>query len=261
MSDGTQRWVTTIGKAEYDKVTLRGYSLTEDLLGKVTFGQMTYLMMMGQMPTPGQTKMTEALLCVLAEHGVTAASIAARVTYANAPEALQGAIAAAILGAGSVHLGSATDCARMLEEALADQPADADLDKLAAATVDKFLAQKRIIPGLGHGTHRGGDPRADKLFEIAHETGVYGRACPLLERIGALASERLGRLLPINVTGAMGAISIDLGVPWQVAKGFAVVGRAMGALAHLTDEVRQPLGHRISAHVVGNFDYEDPPKS
>src|SRR2546423_1373142 len=116
---------------------------------------------------------------------------------------------AAILGAGSVHLGSATDCARMLQEALADQPADADLDKLAAATLDKFLAQKRIIAGLGHGTHRGGDPRADKLFEIAHETGVYGRACPLLERIGALASERLGRLLPINVTGAMGAIAID----------------------------------------------------
>jgi len=260
MPENGERWTTTIGKAEHDKVTLRGYNLTDELLGKVSFGEMTYLMMTGQMPTPGQAKMVEALLCVLAEHGVTAASIAARLTYANAPEALQGAIAAAILGAGSVHLGSATDCARMLQEALADQPADADLDQLAEATVERFLSQKRIIPGLGHGTHRGGDPRAARLFEIARETGVYGRACALLERIEKLVEERRGRLLPINVTGAMGAIDVDLGLPWQVAKGFAVVGRAMGALAHLTDEVREPLGHRISAYVVNNFDYQDPPR-
>jgi citrate synthase len=158
MSDGSQRWVTTIGRADPDKVTLRGYSLTEDLLGKVTFGEMTYLMMMGRLPTPGQAKMVEALLCVLAEQGVTAASISARLTYANAPEALQGAVAAAILGAGSVHLGSATNCARMLQEALADQPADADLQAIAERVVDTYRAQKQIIPGLGHGTHRGGDP-------------------------------------------------------------------------------------------------------
>src|ERR671932_2478868 len=110
---------------------------------------MTYLMWTGRMPSEGQSRMVEALLCVLSEHGVTAASISARLTYANAPEALQGAIAAAILGAGSVHLGSATDCARMLQEALADQPADADLDKLAEATVERYLSQQRIIPGLG----------------------------------------------------------------------------------------------------------------
>jgi citrate synthase len=191
---------------------------------------------------------------------MTSSAIAARLTYYTAPESVQGAVAAAVLGAGSVHLGSATDCAHLLQDALADAPADANLDNLAAQIVERYFAEGRILPGLGHRTHSGGDPRADRLFEIARETGVDGRHSELLRRIGRLASERRGRLLPINVTGGMGAIASDLGVPWQVAKGFAIIGRSMGAVAHLADEVREPMGRRMSNLINEHVVYQDPPE-
>ncbi len=258
MAQVEETFVTTMGRAEHDRVVLRGYDLCEELVGHVTFGQMAYLMIVGRMPTPGEARMTEALLCVLVEHGMTSSAIAARLTYSTAPEAIQGCVAAAILGAGSVHLGSATDCARMLQEALAGQPDDADLDALAEDVVTRYLTAKRIIPGLGHRTHSGGDPRADRLFAIARETGVAGRNCTLLQLIADKASARRGRLLPINVTGAMGAISCDMGLPWQIAKGWAIIGRSLGAVAHLADEIREPLGARMSALINRHVVYEDP---
>ena len=259
MSEALAPLVTTLGKAEHDRVILRGYDLCEELVGHVSFSQMTYLMIMGRMPTDGQARMIDALLTVLVEHGMTASAVAARLTYHSAPEALQGAVAAALLGAGSVHLGSATDTARLLQETLADAPEDTDLEPIAQELVDRYLRERRILPGLGHAQHTGGDPRANRLFAVAHESGVHGRYCTLLERLGAIATERRGRTLPVNVTGAMGAISCELGVPWQVAKGFAVIGRSLGAVAHLADEVRDPLARRISRLVDANVVYEDPP--
>ena len=261
MAQTQEAFVTTMGKAEHDRVSLRGYDLCEELVGHVTFGQMAYLMIVGRMPTEGQARMTEALLCILVEHGMTSSAIAARLTYATAPEAIQGCVAAAILGAGSVHLGSATDCARMLQEALTDQPENANLDAIADAIVERYLTQKRILPGLGHRTHSGGDPRADRLFAIAAETGVAGRNCDLLRRIADKATARRGRLLPINVTGAMGAISCDLGLPWQIAKGWAIIGRSLGAIAHLGDEIREPMGGRMSALINAHVVYQDPRSS
>jgi citrate synthase len=258
MDDHPPRLVTTVGKAERDRVILRGYDLTKELVGHVSFAHLTYLMLMGRMPTEGQARMVDALLTVLVEHGMTGSAIAARLTYASAPEALQGAVAAALLSAGSVHLGTATDCARLLHETLAAAPADADLDALATQVVEDYLGTRRIIPGLGHAQHTAGDPRAERLFAIARETEVYGRYCALLERIAARASERRGRLLPVNVTGAMGAIACELGVPWQVAKGFALIGRTLGALAHLADEVRDPLARHMVGLIESHLVYQDP---
>jgi citrate synthase len=258
MTQTEQQFVTTMGRAEHDRVVLRGYDLCDELVGHVTFGQMAFLMIVGRMPTEGEARMTEALLCILVEHGMTSSAMTARLTYSTAPEAIQGCVAAAILGAGSVHLGSATDCAHMLQDALADQPADADLDAIAESVVERYLAQKRILPGLGHRTHSGGDPRADRLFAIAEETGVAGRNCALLRLIAEKATARRGRLLPINVTGAMGAISRDMDLPWQIAKGWAIIGRAAGAIAHLSDEIKEPMGGRMSAYINANVVYEDP---
>ena len=258
MSDSGPSLVTTLGKAEHDRVILRGYDLTEELVGHVGFGQMTYLMLIGRMPTDGQARMVEALLTVLVEHGMTASAVAARLTYHSAPEALQGAVAAAVLGAGSVHLGSATDCARLLQESLRDGAKDHA--RLADEIVARYMAERRILPGLGHRTHSGGDPRADRLFQVATETGVAGPHCELLQRIAARVSEQRGRLLPINVTGAMGAIASDLDVPWQIAKGFAIIGRSLGALAHLADEVREPLARNINDLITSHVVYEDPPQ-
>jgi citrate synthase len=248
--------VTGLGKAELHRVLVRGHDLTEDLVGKITFSEMTFLMLMGQLPTPGQSRMVDALLTILVEHGMVASVVAARLTYHTAPEAFQGAVAAAILGAGSVHLGSSEGSAKMLQDALPPDAPDADLDAIAARVVEEYAASKTRIPGIGHATHPEGDPRAERLFQIARETDVYGQYCELLQRIAQAAEARGGRRLPVNVTGAIAATACDLGVPWQLSKTFALVGRTLGAAAHIGEEIRRPSSRAIDAAIKSVLVYE-----
>jgi hypothetical protein len=179
-----------MGRAELDRIFVRNYDLNKDLLGKITFAQMLYLMLEGRLPSAEQGRMIDAMLIVLVDHGMTTGAAAARMTFHSAPEAIQGAVAAAILGAGSVHLGSSEHCAKMLNDALPKDAKEPDLDALALKTVEKRLANNQLIPGIGHGIHTGGDPRAERLFEIAQETKVYGRYCELLKKIGKIARHR-----------------------------------------------------------------------
>ncbi len=200
--------------------------------------------------------MIDSMLVVLVDHGMTTGALAARITYHSAPEAIQGAVAAAILGAGSVHLGSSEYSAKMLQDALPPETKDFDLDAIATSTVDRYLTIKVPVPGIGHSTHTEGDPRAEKLFEIAQETKVYGRYCQLLRKIGKTAEERRKRRLPVNVTGAIAAISSDMGLPWQMSKTFALLGRALGGIAHIGEEVRRPMARNISAVIKSALVYD-----
>jgi citrate synthase len=208
------------------------------------------------MPTDGQTRMVDALLVILVEHGMVASVVAARLTYHTAPEAIQGAVAAAILGAGSVHLGSSEWSARMLQEALPQLTNAADLDAIAAAVVNRYADRKQRIPGIGHRTHAEGDPRADRLFQIARETGVFGPYCDLLQRIARAAETERGRRLPVNVTGAIAAIASDLGLSWPMSKAFAIIGRALGAMAHVGEEIRNPMAGNIDAAIKSALAYQ-----
>ena len=255
MSEQT-KIVTGLGKAEPKRILVRGHDLNEELLGKITFGQMAFLMLTGRLPTADETRMTDALLNVLVEHGMVSSVVAARLTYHTAPEAIQGAVAAAILGAGSVHLGSSEWSAKMLQEALPRDGDNGDMDVAAASIVERYTATKTYIPGIGHATHPEGDPRADRLFQIARETGVYGRHCDLIQRISRIAQALRGRRLPVNVTGAIAAISSDMGLPWQMAKAFALVGRTLGAVAHISEEIRNPMARNISAAIRSALVYE-----
>src|SRR5262249_23784116 len=185
------------------------------LVGKITFADMTYLMLVGRFPNDGERRMTDALLTILVEHGMVSSVISARLCYSTAPEALQAAVASSILGAGSVHLGSSEWSAKMLVKALPASSSPADLDASAKAVVEQHAKKKKRIAGIGHRTHPEGDPRAVRLFEIARETGVYGRYCDFLQRICKAAETQYGRPLPANVTGAIGAIALDLGLPWD----------------------------------------------
>ncbi|HEX9444223.1 MAG TPA: citryl-CoA lyase [Candidatus Binatia bacterium] len=248
--------VTGLGKAELHRILVRGRDLTEELVGNITFGQMTYLMLAGRMPTAGQTRMVDALLTILVEHGMVSSVIAARLTYHTAPEAIQAAVATAILGAGSVHLGSSEWCARMLQEALPPGIHTADLDAVAATVAGQYEERKQRIPGIGHRTHAEGDPRADRLFQIARETEVYGRYSDLLQKIAAAAEARRGRRLPVNVTGAIAAVASDLGLPWAMSKAFAIIGRTLGAMAHIGEEMRNPMAGQIDAAIKSALVYE-----
>ena len=250
------RIVTGIGQAELHRILVRGYDLNKELVGKITFTEMTSLILRGRLPTPNEAKMLDALLVILVEHGMVSHVIAARLVYHCAPEAIQAAVAAALCGAGSVHLGSSEWSAKMLTEALPPDKKDFDMDAIAASILDDYSARKQRLPGIGHRTHAEGDPRADTLFGIAKETGVYGKYCELIQKLSKMAGERRKRLIPVNVTGAIAAIALDMGFPWQITKAFALIGRTLGVIGHIAEEIRNPMATQIDAAINQAIVYE-----
>lgn len=248
--------VTGIGKAELHRILVRGYDLNKELVGKITFTDMTSLMLRGRLPTPNEAKMLDALLVILVEHGMVSHVIAARLVYHCAPEAIQAAVAAALCGAGSVHLGSSEWSAKMLVGALPSDTENPDLDRIAGSIIDDYSERKQRMPGIGHRTHAEGDPRAETLFGIAKDTEIYGKYCELIEKLSKLAGERRKRLIPVNVTGAIAAIALDMGFPWQITKAFALIGRTLGVMGHIAEEIRNPMAPQIDAAIKQAIVYE-----
>jgi citrate synthase len=256
MAEQQPKIVTGIGKAELHRILVRGYDLNKDLVGKITFTDMTSLMLRGRLPTPNEAKMLDALLVLLVEHGMVSHVIAARLVYHCAPEAIQAAVAAALCGAGSVHLGSSEWSAKMLTEALPSDGKNRDLEQIATAIFDEYSVRKQRIPGIGHRTHAEGDPRAETLFGIAKENKIYGSYCELLQKVSEVATQRRKRLIPVNVTGAIAAIALDMGFPWQITKAFALIGRTLGVMGHIAEEIRAPMASQIDAAIKQAIVYE-----
>ena len=259
-----QEYPTSLGTSDADTITLLGQSLADDLMGKVGFGELTLWMVTQRRPTQSEVRVFESVLVALADHGFTPTAIAARLTYLSAPDSLQGALAAGLLGGGSRFLGVTEDAGQFLAGALAEAgeiPADdAGYDELALAAVQQARAAKKFVPGLGHPVHKVRDPRTPALIEIAEEEGLRGPHLRLFEAIGRVHPQVLGRTLPLNGAGTCGAVLADLGLPLELLRGFALLARAAGLLGQLAEEQRTPIANDIYMHVDRNAVYI-PPKS
>jgi citrate synthase len=238
-----------MGSSTADRIVVRGHDLVEDLIGKVSLGDMAFLELKGRLPTRQESTVFNALAVTLVEHGMTPSAIAARLTYFGAPESLQGAVAAGLLGIGDRFGGSVEGAARTLQEALAGTGAEVDVTELARKIVAAHKESKRPIAGLGHPIHRPIDPRTPKLFALASENGFSGRYVQLMKAISVEAERSHGRELPVNATGAIGAIASELDIPWQVTRGLAVMARAIGLVAHIQEELEEPLAAEIWSRI------------
>lgn len=251
---------TALGTSDTDRIRLLGHDLAADLMGRVGFGELAFWLVARRRPTAGETRVFEAVLVALADHGFTPTAIAARLTYLSAPDSLQGALAAGLLGGGSRFLGVTEDCGRFLADALAaGAPAgDEGFDELARAAVTAARRDKRLVPGLGHHIHKVEDPRTPVLIRIAREEGLEGPHLRLLQAIGRVHPQILGRTLPLNGAGTAGAALADLGLPVDLLRGFALLARAAGILGHLAEERRDPIGMEIFQAVERNAHYVQP---
>src|SRR5580693_1927503 len=219
-------------------------------MGKVSFGELAFWLVALRRPTAGELRVFESVLVALADHGFTPSAIAARLTLLGAPESVQGAMAAGLLGGGSRYLGVTEDCGRFLADALAAHEGslpdtDAGWDELAAAAVTAQRAAGRFVPGLGHPIHKDGDPRTPVIFRIATDAGLLGPHLRLFAAVGRVHPAIIGRTLPLNGAGVCGAALADLGFPPDLLRGFALLARTAGLLGHLAEEMRTPVGQSI----------------
>lgn len=234
-----------MGWSTADRIVVRGRDLPGEILGHLNLGDMAFLELTGRTPSAAESKMFNAMAVTLVEHGLTPSALAARLTFLGAPEALQAAVAAGLCGLGSVFVGSTEGCAKLLRETLPDPKSDADLDALAQRIVAEHRARKQIVPGIGHPIHKPVDPRVPRLFELARECGFHGKYVELIQRVQAEAERATGKTLPINATGAIGAILCEMGFDWRIARGIGVMARAVGLVGHLLEESRQPIAQEL----------------
>ncbi|MEJ3652938.1 citryl-CoA lyase [Actinomycetes bacterium KLBMP 9759] len=245
-----RRYGTALGASSLEKITLLGHDLADDIMGTVGFGELAFWLATQRRPTPGETRVFEAVLAALADHGFTPTAIVTRLTYLSAPDSVQGALAAGLLGGGSRFLGVTEDCGRFLHDVLTsvdgDLPTDdVGWDALALATVRTQREAGRFVPGLGHHVHKQGDPRTPRLFTIATEEHVSGPHLALFAAIGRVHPQVLGRTLPLNGAGVCGAALADLGLPLELLRGFALLARTAGLIGQLAEELRHPVANDI----------------
>lgn len=235
-------------------VTVRGQDLAEDVMGELDFGGTVLLLLTGEVPTDGERRLANAMLDSLMVHGMTAHAVAARLTYRSDPS-LQGAVASGLLGVGSNFVGSMKECAAVLQAV----EAASDADAAASDAVDTYREAGDPFPGIGHRFHEPVDPRAQRLLELAEEEGISGPHADHLRAIQADFEARLELDLPINITGAIAAVSSDMGLPPTAARGFAVISRAGGLVAEVLEEEQNPVSGEIVEAVEENFRYTGPP--
>lgn len=251
---------TGIGTSDATTIHLLGHDLAKELMGHVGFGELALWLATQQRPTPQQVRVFEAVLVSLADHGFTPTAIAARLTLYSAPDALQGAIAAGLLGGGSRFLGVTEDTGRFLAGVLASvtgqlPETDEQWDELAYRAVSEQRAAGRLVPGLGHPVHKAVDPRTAVIIEIADRENLRGPHLRLFEAIGRVHARVLGRTLPLNGAGVAGAALADIGLPPQLLRGVALLARAAGLLGQLAEEMRHPIAPDIYAAIDRNAVY------
>jgi citrate synthase len=217
-----------LGWSTTDKIVVLGKDLPGEILGKVNLGDMAFLELTKKLPSRNESILFNAMVVTLVEHGITPSALVARLTYLGAPEAMQAAVAAGLCGLGSVFVGSTEGVARLLTESFS-----------SGKGLKEIISENKRIPGLGHPIHKPIDPRTVRLFEIARETGFYGKYCKLMEEI---AREKK---LVLNATGAIGALACELGLDWRAVRGLGVMARAVGLVGHLLEESREPMAEEV----------------
>jgi citrate synthase len=250
---------TAIATSTADTITVRGRDLCRDLIGKVGFTDYFYFLVTGAMPNEKQRFFTDAVMVAIAEHGLVPSVQAARMTLAAAPEAWQGAMAAGLLGMGTVVAGSSEVAGKLLVALVLEAGrSGGSFDDAAKAALARLVAEKRKVPGLGHPQHSAGDPRADLLLRLADEHGVSGDHVRMLRLLEKHTPEITGRQLPINVSGAIPAVMLDVGYPAKAMKGLPLLARAAGLVAHLYEESLRPIGFIMSNQADQAITYDGP---
>jgi citrate synthase len=214
-------------------------------MGRLTFTEYFHLLLTGDEPTEQQRFFLDLVLVAIAEHGLMPSNVAARMTLAADPAALQGAVAAGLLGAGPVILGTSGECARLLE-----------------SEGDPFELARRIheaggkVPGFGHPIHRPVDPRAERILALADEHGVSGRNVARARALQEAVAELWGKPLPMNVAMAIAGVLLDLGYTADAVRAVPILARTAGLLAHLAEERQEPIGLHLGRVAEDAVEYE-----
>jgi citrate synthase len=247
---------SAISSSNEQTIIVRGRDLCEQLIGQVTFTDHVWLLVTGELPSAAQRAVLDATLVAIAEHGLVPSVQASRMTLAAAPEALQGAVAAGILGCGSVILGAAEAAGQLLSSVVARAAESSNVGEAATERVREERAAKRHVPGYGHPLHKSRDPRVDRLFAVAERAGLSGPHIEAARAVEGALPAVTGKALALNVSAAIAAVLLDAGYPLLALKGVPILARTASLVAHLLEEQQRPIGFVMSHAGAAAIEYD-----
>ncbi|NNU44424.1 citryl-CoA lyase [Ramlibacter montanisoli] len=247
---------SAITTSNADTIVVRGQDLSRDLIGQVNFADYFHFLLTGRKPDAAASAVLNATLVAIADHGLVPSVQAARMTFAAAPEALQGAVAAGILGCGSVILGASETAGRMFVEI--DEEAKkrgGDLREAARAVVAARRERKQAIPGYGHPEHKERDRRVDALFAVSRQAGGGQHFVDIAQAVEEVIPAITGKDLRLNVSAAIPAVLLGVGFPVGALKGVPILARTASLIAHLNEEMQDPIGFALSYQAMREYEY------
>jgi citrate synthase len=256
--DWSRYWETAVSYVGPHRLLIRGYPI-EEVIERLTYPEVLYLTVRGELPTKAQSRVLDAALCSIPAHQWVAAHLlAAAVTASASPESPIPGIASGILTMGSVTV-SPQSTAELLDRTRAIMAEGLDMDAAAERVVDEYRAQGRLIPGLGHPNHKEQDPRATALAKVTKAEGLWGESCELYTRIHAAFVASTGKALPINIDGMLACVLAELGFSPLEMAGIAATAAMPGIVAHVIEEIESGVPLRIVPDELGSR-YVGPPE-
>lgn len=248
--------VTHIGTPASDTQRLRfqGKDTLAELVGQYTFTEAIYLAATRRKPDPIQTRLLDACLVLLMDHGITPSALVARLVADSLPGQAQAAIAAGLLTVGDRFIGTMAGAGEILASRA---QGEVGIEDWARQTVARYLAARQRIPGFGHPAYTPDDPRTLALFSIAAATGISGSHIKAIRAIESEIAEQSGRRLTLNATGAIAAVLTEIGFPVAAMRSLAVVSRSAGLLAHVLEESQTHGVEEVSSYAQTAFVYSD----
>ncbi len=247
----SENWKTAITDIGPNKIRVKGYDIA-DVMDKLTYAEAVYLILKGEIPTKAEAAMMNAVLVSSIDHGASPPSVLGTRTVMSGGNSLNAAIAGGILVIGDTHGGAIEKSAKIMQEWAAKE---GEPNAIASELVDYLKENKIRMPGFGHRLHTV-DPRTGKLFEIAEKNGFKGKHIELCKAIEKTLETKLGKKLPINVDGAIAAVISDMGFDWRLGKGFFIISRVPGLIAHAIEEKKRERPMRKLGPMP--YDYDGP---
>ncbi|MEG3224179.1 MAG: citryl-CoA lyase [Methanobacteriales archaeon Met13] len=224
------KWKTFLTRVEPNRLTTRGYS-QEDIIGNISFSEMVYLLIKGEIPPRNESKMLEAVLISFCDHGVTPPSTQAARLMASTGSPMHACVSGGLLAFGKHHAGAIEQTMKTIQEGV--KRSEGDLDRVARELVNESLENGNMIPGFGHRYHAE-DPRAPKIIELARKYECSGMHTELALTIESILLEKKG--IRMNIDGANAGILSDMDFDWSIGTGIFMIGRLPAIISHVHEE-------------------------
>jgi citryl-CoA lyase len=240
-----ERWKTALTSIAPNSILIRGYPVDE-MMGRLSFADAVYLLLMGELPSPAIGRMLNAVLVSSLDHGVTPPSTLAARNVATSGAPLKDSVAAGILAFGRHHGGDIESCMRFLDTGLALVRGGKSVQQAADDIIADCVRDGQMPPGFGHRFHTR-DPRAARLFQMALELELEGEHVRMIratERALDAREQEIGRHVPVNVDGAIAAVCADLGFAYDLGNAIFLISRLPGLIAHAHEERARQLPMR-----------------